>query len=156
MPVDPNFWARLKRLDLILRQRSQTQTQFGVDKTKPQVNPEAIADAAAQPSPAVGVEHIIAEAMKTRTLLAITYKNKERFVEPYKVETALNASVAYNARTSPRGGPGVNPVAALGHTRILWVWDENSIKSFIVAKIQKVNLTNFNFTPRWPIEGIKP
>lgn len=154
MPVDPDFWKRLRRLDQVLKNRSQQQK--GIEYTKPLVPAEAISDAASKPDPAAGAEAILAAAMKSQTLVSIVYKAKTRLVEPYKVETAMNARVAHSQVTSPRNGPPGNPIASLGSNRILWAWDQTSIKSFLLAKIEQISPTNIAFTPKFPIEGIMP
>ena len=133
MPVDPDFWKRLRRLDQVLRSRNQQQ-QHGIEYTKPLVPAESIADAASKPNPAAGTEEIIAAAMRNHTLISIVYKAKTRLVEPYKVETAMNARVAQSQITSPRNGPPGNPIASMGSNRILWAWDQTSIKSFLIYK----------------------
>lgn len=152
MPVDPSFWTRLRRLDQVLRNRNQQQQQ-GVQYSKPLVPPEAISDAAAKPNPAGGAEAIIEAAMRSKTLVNIVYKSKNRLVEPYKVETAMNARVAQTQITSHNAN---NPVSYLGSNRIFWAWDQTSIKTFVMAKIQEITATNISFVPRFPIEGIKP
>ncbi len=72
-------------------------------------------------------------AGKQRCIISILYNNDKRLVEPYSFRYKGGVEYFYGYNLS--GG-----TSSLG------------IRSFILSKIQSVDITEKNYIPRWPIE----
>lgn len=123
-----DFWQRLRRLFTPSRQPQQVQPRRQVPVQTPQVQPQPVAPQQGPLSVQQKLQ-VIAEAGRKRVLLLIKYDGVERFVEPYSMRMLSTGAHFY------------------GFCSI-----HMKIHSFKPEKIEEIKLTEWPFSPRWPIE----
>jgi predicted DNA-binding transcriptional regulator YafY len=122
------FWNRLRSLFTPQTQQRQPQPHRQVPVPTPQVQPQPVAPEQGPLSVSQKL-NMIGEAARARRMLEITYEGVSRLVEPYSMRQGRNGALFYG-----------------------WCNIHSKIHSFKPEKIEELKISEFPFSPRWPVE----
>jgi predicted DNA-binding transcriptional regulator YafY len=125
------FWDRIKRLfrSPQVQQQRQAPAYQPTTPPRPEILPPPVEAPKGPLTDAEKIE-IIADAGRRRMLLDITYDGVSRIVEPYSFRMTGKGSRLFYGFCSIHA----------------------KIHSFNVSKIERIEILNMEFSPRWPIE----